>query len=733
KETVLNQIDETEPESEIESEGETPEIKAASPSDDGSQELDGDFNDIPKPANRSMESQGSPIGKTATNVATAQDVSLNILPSEFAGDQPMQPVAMPRPNENATIDPSFTATDIALETPLDTQAATRMPLEAHPSYLEKLDTPDHDGSSTRVKTPDVDSFRPKFGGAIVVQKQSQAISSDPSMYPSAINNEPPVDQPDIPSTPTVLPSNIDGTPRMKTTSNALPQPSVTEGELPKPQAPRPQPVIASLEQLAAFQMTSASTTTETTTTFSAPRGNEAPNSMPKIQPTSIPTKGAQSAEQDWKMATNRSNPATIPTRQPSSETQFEQEISVDARPPLQDARTLNMPLHSVAAQSSPELETGESRAPSSVPLTTPQTQSVIPVSGDYVRTQTNQPTHSPEQNSMLYETDFSLDDPAPTMSTRKESIVFTSAAGTPTPNFAGQHQTAQVPTTPPQNSTPLEKRDVSGGLNSNPAPPTPEAAQTITHAQSNTPFVAAPSLASQHLPSHNSGAQEPSTQNQPTRLERNSIDGAQANLKPIQTSAQSNLASNQANTRTITTEMTNAVASKNEDASVSLLAPVDTPELVPWDTSKSTAIPPATALRSDLSPQITRQLIDAAPQAVNRPVEIALSPEELGRVRMSIVTEDNSITINIIAERGDTIDLMRRHIDQLGQSFRSLGYDQINFSFGQGAQGGDQNTDSGDQPAANPRISESESNATHPDSTVIDITHAPSTGVDIRL
>ena len=39
--------------------------------------------------------------------------------------------------------------------------------------------------------------------------------------------------------------------------------------------------------------------------------------------------------------------------------------------------------------------------------------------------------------------------------------------------------------------------------------------------------------------------------------------------------------------------------------------------------------------------------------------------------------------MSVTAERQETLDLMRRHIDQLAQEFKALGYGSINFDFNQ--------------------------------------------------
>ncbi len=77
------------------------------------------------------------------------------------------------------------------------------------------------------------------------------------------------------------------------------------------------------------------------------------------------------------------------------------------------------------------------------------------------------------------------------------------------------------------------------------------------------------------------------------------------------------------------------------------------------------------------------RLAEAAAQFPDRPVEITLSPGELGRVRLTFATHDGALTMMIQADRPDTLDLLRRNIDSLAQDFRDLGYQNLSFSFGQ--------------------------------------------------
>lgn len=98
---------------------------------------------------------------------------------------------------------------------------------------------------------------------------------------------------------------------------------------------------------------------------------------------------------------------------------------------------------------------------------------------------------------------------------------------------------------------------------------------------------------------------------------------------------------------------------------------------------------PAPAPRQDLANSVIHQIATAMRADRDKPIEIALNPAELGRVRMVLSASDAGITVNILADRPDTLDLLRRNIDDLGKSFADIGYDNIAFSFGQNDQASD--------------------------------------------
>ncbi|QEW29444.1 Flagellar hook-length control protein FliK [Roseovarius indicus] len=99
----------------------------------------------------------------------------------------------------------------------------------------------------------------------------------------------------------------------------------------------------------------------------------------------------------------------------------------------------------------------------------------------------------------------------------------------------------------------------------------------------------------------------------------------------------------------------------------------------------------ATPLGQSTPPQVLQ--VSAAIQAsTERSFDIHLSPVELGKVRITLSPSDSGITVSILADRPETLDLLRRHSDLLAQDFRDLGYDSAAFSFGgdpEGERGGD--------------------------------------------
>ncbi|MBN8632996.1 MAG: flagellar hook-length control protein FliK [Rhodobacterales bacterium] len=89
-------------------------------------------------------------------------------------------------------------------------------------------------------------------------------------------------------------------------------------------------------------------------------------------------------------------------------------------------------------------------------------------------------------------------------------------------------------------------------------------------------------------------------------------------------------------------------------------------------------------------PQIAGQLTAALNRSVTGETELALSPAELGHVRLRLkpdTANPDRMVVMITFERPETLDLFRRHAGELADALRSAGYAGADIGFGQ--QGGE--------------------------------------------
>lgn len=156
--------------------------------------------------------------------------------------------------------------------------------------------------------------------------------------------------------------------------------------------------------------------------------------------------------------------------------------------------------------------------------------------------------------------------------------------------------------------------------------------------------------------------------------ERNlpSINGANPSLLPANTSVQF--------------DATKLVVMDEDSVESALsLSPLDTPKVGPM-----IATHPADVRNpiQTFTPATAQQLAVAVHKTQDGVTSLVLNPEELGRVRLAISTQDGIMAVTITTERAETQDLMRRHIEMLAQEMRELGYESVGFSF-EGRGGGD--------------------------------------------
>ena len=83
---------------------------------------------------------------------------------------------------------------------------------------------------------------------------------------------------------------------------------------------------------------------------------------------------------------------------------------------------------------------------------------------------------------------------------------------------------------------------------------------------------------------------------------------------------------------------------------------------------------------------VSPTIVDMTKSGNDGPVELVLSPEELGRLTISIRHDGDFVRVTVIADRPETLDLMRRHGGDLLADLRQAGFSGASLNFGQGGQ-----------------------------------------------
>lgn len=99
----------------------------------------------------------------------------------------------------------------------------------------------------------------------------------------------------------------------------------------------------------------------------------------------------------------------------------------------------------------------------------------------------------------------------------------------------------------------------------------------------------------------------------------------------------------------------------------------------------------ATVAQAAAVPHLAAQLVQTLSQHDDGTTEIALSPDELGRVRVTMqpdATNPDRLVVMLNFERPETLDLFRRHADQLAEALRDAGFAGAQIGFGQSDSGG---------------------------------------------
>lgn len=102
-------------------------------------------------------------------------------------------------------------------------------------------------------------------------------------------------------------------------------------------------------------------------------------------------------------------------------------------------------------------------------------------------------------------------------------------------------------------------------------------------------------------------------------------------------------------------------------------------------------LPPAHPAAVDrfaaLPPAASAALVAQARAGEAGPVTVTLSPDELGTLRFEMHGRGEAIHVALVVERPETLDLLRRHAEQLAGEFRQAGFAGASFSFSGGQAG----------------------------------------------
>ena len=143
----------------------------------------------------------------------------------------------------------------------------------------------------------------------------------------------------------------------------------------------------------------------------------------------------------------------------------------------------------------------------------------------------------------------------------------------------------------------------------------------------------------------------------------------------------------------------------------------------------------AAAIRAQaniLAPRLVQQITTAAVGLADGPVELRLNPEELGHVRLRLDTRDGAMAVLVTAERAETLDLLRRNIDQLAAGLRDVGYQELSFGFaGRDQAGSDGSRQESSAPASRGDRAPVQTTEAEPAARAAQV--RTKSGVDIRL
>ena len=131
--------------------------------------------------------------------------------------------------------------------------------------------------------------------------------------------------------------------------------------------------------------------------------------------------------------------------------------------------------------------------------------------------------------------------------------------------------------------------------------------------------------------------------------------------------------------------------------------------------------------------QVAVQVAEAVRQAGPAgALEIALEPEDLGRVRLVFSAAEAGLAVTVQADRSETLEMLRRHIDLLLSDLRARGFEDVQIDFGGSMPGGQGEAAPEGGPAARPPADPATDPSASPSVERSDAA-VPAGGLDLRL
>jgi flagellar hook-length control protein FliK len=179
-----------------------------------------------------------------------------------------------------------------------------------------------------------------------------------------------------------------------------------------------------------------------------------------------------------------------------------------------------------------------------------------------------------------------------------------------------------------------------------------------------------------------------------------------------------------------------AVLTASGDAGDSALGGIDAARAVRSEASQPFFVRTAAMAPQQQAANIGAQIADVARQGQPGQIELRLNPEELGRLKMTFEGNETSMIVTITAERPETSELMRRHIEQLAREMAANGFENVQFKFAQERSADGQTTDGNTHHGPNSSQDPAPSSDTSPTSSKT-TAHGPSpiigAGLDLRI